>query len=409
MGDPRVRRFLQLLVNRGFVEESLININGSQKKLFRFGPLGSLLRRNILKQWWDAVVLEQPNAFCVENTPLVPVDELLMPDKTSEKLHLLKGTSLRSSLSHDCSAAYLSALKLTNGQLPVSVASSGQCFHGTADEIGSNADGDKLLKNGLSETQLLLQNYSPPVNVAQVFDYWLRSRLRWWRQFSSNPSKFNSSTSSDSKSKTSEESSSQAAINYSFPWGAEAVETICNHGDIAVRQLEATSGVSHQGKYHQKTFYPHLIECQTSIEQCMAVFLTDAYREHEVKRKGATKNQEDVRLALHLHPLLSPYQVTMSVTGSRLREVRVLAEHVAKELRDAGISVFTSPPNSDSMESQYRRNDELGVPYTVVMSDQTLDTGVITVRGRDTRLKQQQHVSKLQSILLQSIGAQDLT
>ena len=33
------------------------------------------------------------------------------------------------------------------------------------------------------------------------------------------------------------------------------------------------------------------------------------------------------------------------------------------------------------------RNDELGVPYTVVLSDETLDTGVISIRSRDTRLK----------------------
>lgn len=58
---------------------------------------------------------------------------------------------------------------------------------------------------------------------------------------------------------------------------------------------------------------------------------------------------------LQLHPLLSPYQVAMSVTGSRLREVRVLAEHIAKELKEAGISVLSSPGNSGSMDAQYRR------------------------------------------------------
>ena len=45
-------------------------------------------------------MLEQPNAFCVENPPLVPLAEVLMPDKKHEKLSLLQGTSLRSDLSH---------------------------------------------------------------------------------------------------------------------------------------------------------------------------------------------------------------------------------------------------------------------------------------------------------------------
>lgn len=58
---------------------------------------------------------------------------------------------------------------------------------------------------------------------------------------------------------------------------------------------------------------------------------------------------------LQLHPLLSPYQVAMSVTGSKSREVRVLAEHVAKELREAGISVLSSPGSAGAMNAQYKR------------------------------------------------------
>lgn len=54
MGDPKVRRFLKLLSDRGFVQESLVTINGMEKKLFRFGPQGTLLRKNIIKEWWGS-------------------------------------------------------------------------------------------------------------------------------------------------------------------------------------------------------------------------------------------------------------------------------------------------------------------------------------------------------------------
>ena len=49
---------------------------------------------------WDAVVLEQPNTFCIENPPLEPLTKTQMPDKMNDRLSLLQGTSLRSSLSH---------------------------------------------------------------------------------------------------------------------------------------------------------------------------------------------------------------------------------------------------------------------------------------------------------------------
>lgn len=52
MADLRVQRFLQLLTNNGFVHETPVAVNGIQKKLFRFGPLGVLLKKNIIKQWY---------------------------------------------------------------------------------------------------------------------------------------------------------------------------------------------------------------------------------------------------------------------------------------------------------------------------------------------------------------------
>ncbi|XP_076457862.1 DNA polymerase subunit gamma-2, mitochondrial-like [Babylonia areolata] len=402
MSDPRVLRFIQLLVNRGFVEDKSVTVSGLQKRLFRFGPLGALLRKNILKQWWDAVVLEQPNTYCVENPIFVPHSDALRTEENKE-ISVLQNFSLRKSLSPDCQAAYLSALSLNGGNLPVSVASCGQCFQYSHDLTGPHTG--KLLSNGVDEMQLLLQHYSPPVNVAQISDYWLRTRLRWWKHFCSKPSKL--STSNPTQTEQVSEENSETVITYDFPWGAEPVERISSFGDAPVREIEAKSGVSHQGRYHRKTFHPHVIECQTSLEQCMSVFLTDSFREREVKRKGVSQNHGEFHYVLQLHSQLSPYQAALSVTGSRASEVCVLVDHVAKELREAGISVLNTP-NSGSMESQYRRNDELGVPYTVVISDQTLDTGIISIRDRDTRLKQKQHISKLQSLLSKSIHAQDL-
>ncbi|KAL8597650.1 hypothetical protein ACOMHN_031585 [Nucella lapillus] len=404
MSDPRVLRFVQLLVNRGFVEEKSVTVSGLQKKLFHFGPLGSLLRKNILKQWWNAVVLEQPHTYCVETPVFVPQSGTLQTDSNND-ISAPQNMPLRKSLSSDCQAAYLSALSLNGGHLPVSVASSGQCFPSSREGPTPHTDG-RLLSNGACETQLLVQTYSPPGTVAQVYDYWLRTRLRWWRHFCSNPSKLNSSKPTQ-KDQTPEEST-EIAITYDFPWGTEPIERISNLGDASLRDMEATSGVSHQGKYHRKMFHPHLLECKSSLELCMSVFLTDSYREQELKKKGTSRNHKQFHLMLQLHPLLSPYQVSMSATGSRSSEVRVLIDHVAKELREAGISVLNVPANSASMDAQYKRNDELGVPYTVVMSDQTLDTGILSVRDRDTRLKQQQHVSKLQSLLSKSARAQDL-
>ena len=51
-----------------------------------------------------------------------------------------------------------------------------------------------------------------------------------------------------------------------------------------------------QGQYHRKAFHPHLIECRSSVEKCMSVFLTDAYREREATKKGTRQKSADTRL-----------------------------------------------------------------------------------------------------------------
>lgn len=40
-----------------------------------------------------------------------------------------------------------------------------------------------------------------------------------------------------------------------------------------------------------------------------------------------------------------------------------------------------------NLDIQYRQYDQLGVPYTVVLNENTLKNGIIQLRNRDTTLK----------------------
>jgi DNA polymerase gamma 2 len=69
-------------------------------------------------------------------------------------------------------------------------------------------------------------------------------------------------------------------------------------------------------------------------------------------------------------------------------ELSQLALYLTKQLRGVGISTLLLPDIAKkSLESQFSRNDELGVPYTVVLNDTSLKNGIIGLRSRDTTLK----------------------
>lgn len=62
--------------------------------------------------------------------------------------------------------------------------------------------------------------------------------------------------------------------------------------------------------------------------------------------------------------------------------------YLTKQLRSVGISTLLLPDMAKkSLESQFSRNDELGIPYTVVLNDASLKNGIVGLRSRDTTLK----------------------
>ena len=102
-------------------------------------------------------------------------------------------------------------------------------------------------------------------------------------------------------------------------------------------------------------------------------FLTDAYDEEVV---DAEKN--DVRVVLHLHPALAPYKCAVLPLQKNLTEK---AEEVYAQVRKKFSSTFDV---TGSIGKRYRRQDEIGTPYCITVDFTTLETGMVTVRDRDT-------------------------
>ncbi|CAG5114885.1 unnamed protein product, partial [Candidula unifasciata] len=68
--------FVQLLKSRGFINLKHVTRNDKSFFLADYGPPGTLLRRNVLKQWWKVMVLQQSNVFPVESSVFLPSPNL---------------------------------------------------------------------------------------------------------------------------------------------------------------------------------------------------------------------------------------------------------------------------------------------------------------------------------------------
>ncbi|XP_008691850.1 DNA polymerase subunit gamma-2, mitochondrial isoform X3 [Ursus maritimus] len=355
--------------------------SGSKRQLSRhsllsgchpgFGPLGIELRKNLAAEWWSSVVVFREQVFPVdalhhEPGPTLPGDSAfrlvsaetlreILQDKelSKEQLvafleNLLKTSGkLRESLLHGALEHYVNCLDLVNKRLPYGLAQIGVCFHPVSD-TKQTPDGVKRIGE---KTEASLVWFSSARTAGQWLDFWLRHRLLWWRKFAVSPSNFSSSDCQD------EEGRKGNQLYYNFPWGKEPIETLWNLGD---REL---------------------------LHMCPG-------------------NESQLHV-LKLHPCLAPVKVALDVGRGPTAELRQVCQGLFNELLENGISVWPGYMDTvqSSLEQLYSRYDEMSILFTVLITEATLENGLIHLRSRDTTMKEMMHISKVKDFLIKYISS----
>ena len=116
----------------------------------------------------------------------------------------------------------------------------------------------------------------------------------------------------------------------------------------------------------------------------MAV-LSEAYREDEIN--GGKR----VYLALPEH--LAPVRFCVSPLLKNKPELVEKARQVYRTLKAKYGRVMWD--DNGNIGKRYRRQDEIGTPYCVVIDFQTLEDGTVTVRDRDTTDQKRVQVADL--------------
>ena len=118
---------------------------------------------------------------------------------------------------------------------------------------------------------------------------------------------------------------------------------------------------------------PHVIEPSFGIDRILYSVLEHSYREEMV--------EGETRAVLALKNRVVPIQVAVLPLMDR-SELIGPAEEIARELRDLNLRVEYD--SSGSIGRRYRRNDEVGTPYSVTVDYETLEEGTVTIRDRDS-------------------------
>ena len=162
-------------------------------------------------------------------------------------------------------------------------------------------------------------------------------------------------------------------FEYLFPFGWGELWGIADRTDYDLTAHEKKSGkdMKYTDPVTGERYTPYVIEPSLGADRVVLAFLCNAYDEEELEN-GET------RVVMHFHPALAPYKVAVLPLQKKLSEkadevYRALAKKFSVTYDEAG-----------SIGKRYRRQDEIGTPLCVTIDFDTLETGKVTVRDRDT-------------------------
>ena len=178
-------------------------------------------------------------------------------------------------------------------------------------------------------------------------------------------------------------------IEFLFPFGWGELWGVASRTDYDLKAHQNHSGKSMEylDPVTNERYIPYCIEPSLGVDRAVLAFLCNAYEEQALE--GG-----DVRNVLHLHPALAPYKC--AVLPLQKNKLGGLASEIHAELA----KYFpTDYDETGSIGKRYRRQDEIGTPYCVTVDFDTPETGIVTVRDRDTMQQERVAIADLRKYI----------
>lgn len=175
-------------------------------------------------------------------------------------------------------------------------------------------------------------------------------------------------------------------FEFDFPIGREELMGLAYRTDFDLGNIQRVSGKSmeYTVKGTNNKFVPHVIEPSFGVERALMAVLSSAYWYDEANERTVLKLPEH----------LAPVKYAVSPLLKNKPELVAKAREVYEALKKKHGAVMWD--DNGNIGKRYRRQDEIGTPYCVVIDFQTLEDGTVTVRDRDTTEQRRVATGELQ-------------
>lgn len=183
---------------------------------------------------------------------------------------------------------------------------------------------------------------------------------------------------------------------YDFPFGQKELLGLAYRTDYDLEAHMKGSGADLQyfDEETKERFTPHCIEPTFGVDRLVLAVLAESY-----KTDG---EGDDVRVYLAIPPLVAPTKVCVSPLLKNKPELVAKAQKVFGMLKKSIGAVAWD--DNGNIGKRYRRQDEIGTPWCVVIDFDTLGENpdlldTITIRHRDTGTQERLNISDLEAFI----------
>jgi glycyl-tRNA synthetase len=421
---------------RGFIFPSS-EIYGGLSSCWDYGPLGVELKRNVKEAWWRAVVQERDDIVGLDSSILMHpkvweasghlermVDSLvecknchlrwrqdeLKGDRcpscggelTQPRLFNVMFKTFMGPVEEEANIVYLrpetaqgmfvnfeNILSTTRRKLPFGIAQMGKAFR---NEI---TVGNFIFRSREFE-QMEIEYFVKPGTDEKWYKYWLEERLKWYVKLGIKREHLH--LREHRKDELAHYARACSDVDYLFPMGWAELEGIANRTDFDLTQHANASGkdLVYFDEDTKENIVPYVIEPSAGVDRSVLAFLCDAYDEEPDK--------DEKRVVLRFHPALAPIKVAV-LPLSRREPLVKLAKEIHAGLRQCWM---VSYDDAQSIGRRYRRQDEIGTPFSVTIDFQSLEDNQVTIRERDSMNQIRIPITVLKQTLTAKLAGEDL-
>ena len=406
---------------RGFVFNAS-SIYGGLRSSYDYGPLGTILKQNISKYWWESFNDVEVNIYPVDTAiiqssdvwkssghldeftdPMVdhkPTGERFRADQVPDDLkkedlteprqfNLMFETNI-GPVQDENSAVYLrpetaqgifvnfeNVLRTMRAKIPFGIANIGKSFR---NEI---TPGQFIFRTREFE-QMEIEFFCKESDEDEWMDYWINKRMDWYKSLGIKEAQLQLREHADNE--LAHYAKKTVDIEYLYPWGWGELEGIANRGnyDLSSHQKNSGKDLTYFDSLNDEKYLPSVIEPAGGLTRTLFALLLSVYDEEKLEN-------DEKRTLFRFTFELAPIQIGILPLSKKDDLIEVCNE-INKTLKN---DYRTEVDITQSIGKRYRRQDEIGTPYCITVDFESLEDNCVTIRDRDTMEQERISIDKL--------------